>query len=135
MDKFRSLTLLRWWAVAWFVLGFGAALASPLIQPRTMELVCSNASGATLVVHHAGSNAVLDTVGMDCSLCLPSMEPPQPAVLTVPGWPITHSVPLPPPRVVAVAPTAAPPPARAPHFPLALPERGHHERQEREPEP
>ena len=64
MDKLRSLNLLRWWAVAWFVLGFGAALASPLIQPRTMELVCSNASGATLVVHHAGSNAVLDTVGM-----------------------------------------------------------------------
>lgn len=116
MDKLRSLNLLRWWAVAWFVLGFGAALASPLIQPRTMELVCSSASGATLVVHHAGSNAVLDTLGMDCSLCLPSMEPPQPAVLTLPGWPITHSVPLPPPRVVAVAPTAAPPPARAPPF-------------------
>ena len=116
MDKFRTLNLLHWWAVVWFVLGFGVALASPLIQPRTMELVCSNASGASLVVHASG-NAVMDAQGMDCPLCLTSTEPPQHLVQTPRGWANTHPVPLPPPRVVAVAPTAAPPPARAPPFP------------------
>ena len=116
MDFLRLLNRQRRWIVAWFFLSLGAALAAPMVQARTMELVCTGGNGLSLVVHSSDGKAAPDTLGMDCSLCLPSMEPPQPAVLTVPGWPITHSVPLPPPRVVAVAPTAAPPPARAPPF-------------------
>ena len=114
MDTLRSLNRLRWWIAAWFIFSLGAPLASPLVQPRSMELVCSAGSGATLVVHAKTGNAVLDTLGMDCGLCLLGSAPPQPAAHAQPALPIVHSQPAPPPEAPAIAPMAAPPPARGP---------------------
>ncbi|GAO24379.1 hypothetical protein ALISP_4199 [Alicycliphilus sp. B1] len=92
MDTLRSLNRLRWWIAAWFIFSLGATLASPLVQPRSMELVCSAGSGATLVVHAKTGNAVLDTLGMDCGLCLLGSAPPQPAAAR-PACPANRSLP------------------------------------------
>jgi hypothetical protein len=79
-----------------------------------MELVCSASNGATLVVHAKTGNAVLDARGMDCALCLLGSAPPQPAAHTRPVLPVIHSLPVLPPEMQAIAPMAAPPPARGP---------------------
>lgn len=114
MDILRSPNRLRWWIVAWLFCGLGAALASPLVRPHSMELVCSAASGATLVVHAKTGNAVLDTLGLHCLLCLPGSVPPPPAHRAPPALAVAMAPPALPPGAPPPAPTAAPPPARAP---------------------
>ena len=114
MDTLRSLNRLRWWVVVWLVFSMGATLASPLVQPRTMELICSSGSGATLMVHSGSGNAVLDTLGMDCALCLLGAAPPQPASRIQPPLAVADFTPPPPHEVPALSPMAAPPPARGP---------------------
>ncbi|WP_404300007.1 DUF2946 family protein [Alicycliphilus denitrificans] len=114
MDTLRSLNRLRWWVVAWLVFSMGATLASPLVQPRTMELICSSGSSMTLMVHAGGGNAVLDTLDRDCVLCLLGAAPPPPAARILPPLAVTDFTPPPPPDVPTLPPMAAPPPARAP---------------------
>lgn len=114
MDTIRSLNRLRWWVVAWLVLSLGAALASPLVQPRAMELICSTGSGATLVVHSGSDGAVLDPLNPDCALCLLGAAPPQPPAALPPPLAATDFAPPQPPDRPGPPATAAPPPARAP---------------------
>lgn len=115
MDTLRSLNRLRRWVVAWFMFSMGAAIASPLVQPHTMELVCSGVSGSALVLHTQTGNAVLDTLDKDCALCLLGSAPPLPTpCIQPPPLAAAHNTPLPPAQVHAMAPMAAPPPARGP---------------------
>lgn len=119
MDTLRTLNRLRWSVVAWFVLSLGVTLASPLVQPRSMELVCSGASGSTLVMHAKTGNAVLDALDKDCALCLLGSAPILPAPQIQPPLAADHAPPAPPPQVHAIVPMAAPPPARGPpHHPV-----------------
>ncbi|MBS0607991.1 MAG: hypothetical protein KGM60_07015 [Comamonadaceae bacterium] len=114
MDSLRSPDRLRWWIVAWFIFSLGATLATPVVQPRGVELVCSAIHGAALVVHGDTGNAVLDTLGMDCPLCLLGSAPPQRTANTPSTLPHVHVAPVAPPLVFAMAPMATPPPARGP---------------------
>ena len=114
MDTIRSLNRLRWWVVAWLTLSLGAALASPLVQPRAMELICSGGSGTTLVVHSGSGNAALDSLNPDCALCLLGSAPSQPPATLPPTLAVTDFTPPQPPDRLHLPPMAAPPPARAP---------------------
>lgn len=115
MDILRFPNRLRWWIVAWLFCGLGAALASPLVRPHSMELACSAASGTTLVVHAKTGNAVLDALDLNCLLCLPgSPPPPPPACHAPPTLAVAMPPPAQPPGAPTPTPTAAPPPARAP---------------------
>lgn len=70
------LSLLARLALAWFALVLGVAGASPLVQPRPMQLVCGADGGVRLLVD-AGSG--LGDTGrlhqLDCALCLPAHAP------------------------------------------------------------
>ena len=122
MDFFRLLNRQRRWIMAWFLLSLGSALAAPLVQPRTMELVCTSGSGASLVVHSSSGSAVLDTLGMDCPLCLLGATAPPPARPFLGASPLPHYTFTPPSVAHALPPMAAPPPARAPPvFPSVYP--------------
>jgi hypothetical protein len=114
MDILRFPNRLRWWIVAWLFCGLGAALASPLVRPHSMELACSAASGTTLVVHAKTGNAVLDALDLNCLLCLPGSAPPPPACHAPPALAVAMPPPAQPPGAPTPTPTAAPPPARAP---------------------
>lgn len=114
MDTIRSLNRLRWWVVAWLTLSLGAALASPLVQPRTVELICSSSGGAALVLHLASGDAVPDTQDQDCAWCLLGAAPPQPPAALLPRLAVTDFAPPEPPDRHCLPPMAAPPPARAP---------------------
>ena len=117
MQGFRSVHSLRLWVLAWFVLALGAAVASPLVQPRTLELICAGAGGPAKLVAHAtdGLAAPADAAGgMQCPACLPVDTPPSAAPAAAPALAIP--APPPDPRRTSVALLTVPlgPPARAP---------------------
>ena len=117
MKEARILFSLRMWVVAWFVLALGVAVASPVVQPRTMEIVCVG-TGATKILLHTDAGVLeLGAHGTECPLCLLSGPP---AALAPPlnflFAPLAHASVL---RFVSpvVVATAVPPPARGPPSP------------------
>lgn len=61
--------------VAWFVLSIGAAVASPMVSPHSMVMLCT-ANGVSLVKVTPGDTAntpdggtVSGSAAMDCPLC------------------------------------------------------------------
>jgi hypothetical protein len=98
----------------WFVLSLGAAVASPVVNPQAVELVCSSAGAVKVVVQTDDGAQELGTSHMDCPLCmLTGAPPPTPAVALPSPLPLAHAVqPIPAARIAAA--TAAPLPARGP---------------------
>jgi len=76
MQWLRSTRSLTHLALVWFVLAFGAAVASPLIKPEALTLVCSANGGIKLLASSSdadepGSDQATPTVHtLDCPLCL-----------------------------------------------------------------
>ncbi len=101
--------------LAWFALVLCVAAASPLVNPRAVQMVCS-ANGAVKLVADNGEE-LFDSSGghtLDCALCLLANTPPQvfAALPALPaGGPEVHS-----PRVTdpILALQGAPLPARGP---------------------
>jgi hypothetical protein len=115
MSALRRARLLASFVLAWFALSLGVAVASPLVQPKPMEIVCS-AAGATMLVVLTDDGAQAPAAGhLDCPLCLPATAPPPalPAVRLPALLPLGHALQSIPAARIAAA-TAAPPPARGP---------------------
>lgn len=106
-------SLIRW-VLLWFALSLGAAIASPLVHPQAMELVCSATGSVKAVVHTDDGAQELGAGHMDCPLCVLAGAPPAtPAVELPTPLPLAHAVqPIPSARIAAA--TAAPMPARGP---------------------
>lgn len=80
MHLLRTSSMLARLILAWFVLTLGAAIASPLVRPQALELVCTAGSTAKLVVLGDGSpDAPSAPHGLDCPLCLHFGTPPSQA--------------------------------------------------------
>lgn len=100
--------------LAWFMLSLGVAFASPLIHPRSMELVCSSTGAIKAIVHTDDGMREESPMAMDCPLCAASGAPPAVIALHLPGpLPLGHSVQSIPSARIAAA-TRAPMPARGP---------------------
>jgi len=115
MSALRRARLLASFVLAWFALSLGVAVASPLVQPKAMEIVCS-AAGATMLVAMTDDGAQAPATGhLDCPLCLPAGAPPPALPLNrLPTLqPLGHAVQSIPAARIAAA-TAAPLPARGP---------------------
>lgn len=120
MNAPRALLSLRRWVLACFVLALGAAVASPLIQPQAMEIVCSGAGTARILVHTDQGSVELGAQGLDCPLCLLDGAAPaatSPRMYESATWlrPVARPVPAPVLTAVAVSP-----PARGPPFSFPL---------------
>lgn len=106
MHRLRQARLLARLVLAWLLLSLGVAVASPLVQPQTMQVLCSPASGGFKLITLDGDGApVSDTHHLDCPLCLPLSAPPPAA------WapPAAHARPhAAPSGVLATAPAAPP---------------------------
>ncbi|MDA8452887.1 DUF2946 domain-containing protein [Acidovorax sp. NCPPB 3859] len=103
--------------LAWWMLAFGMAAASPLLHPQSLQVVCNAAGAAKLVaVQDDGSGLrEMGQHGLDCALCLaPGAPPPAPQVLAVPmEQPLAHVLqPVEAARLAALV--GAPLPARGP---------------------
>lgn len=110
----RSGRALARWVLAWFVLSIGVAVASPVIQPRSMELICSGAGAIKLLIKTDDGVKEASSHTLDCPLCLiASAPPPDPVRVVPPHQPLAYA--LTPRRAAHIhAITAAPLSARAP---------------------
>jgi hypothetical protein len=68
---------LRRFVLACFVLAIGSAIASPLVKPQSMELLCSASGAMKLLVKSSDDDSVESTHTMQCALCMPISTPPQ----------------------------------------------------------
>lgn len=113
----RTLLRLRVWVLAWFVLALGTAMASPIVQPRTIEIVCAGSGATKILLHTDVATVELGAHGTECPLCLVSGAPSELAsLLTHVFAPLAHASALAFISPVVLA-TAIPPPARGPPFP------------------
>lgn len=88
MHALRNSVSLARLVMAWFALTLGLAIASPLVHPQAMELVCTAGGSVKLVVVNGEEGqAVSAQHSLDCPLCLavtppahvsPSWAQPQP---------------------------------------------------------
>lgn len=115
MRTLRHFTILARLVLAWFVLSLGVAVASPIVKPQDVLLVCTG-SGAMKVLVKAddGSTSEVASNSMDCPLCASLAAPPPVARLQAePAQPLAYALQAIPSAHIA-ARTAAPLPARGP---------------------
>jgi hypothetical protein len=114
MQTLRNAHLIARFMLVWFALSIGVAMASPLVKPQAMELICSSAGVMKVLftTDGAGHDAAQPT--LDCPLCAATSAPPplarlaaEPAQLLAYVQPGIAADPL-------AAFPAAPPPARGP---------------------
>jgi hypothetical protein len=113
MQTLRQARALAVGVLAWFVLSLGAAIASPVVQPQTLTLVCSAAGVVKLVAGSDESANPASHSTLDCVLCLALGAPP---VIQSSASVRTHDALAPTALQSAVFAwrTAAPLPARGP---------------------
>jgi hypothetical protein len=118
MQALRNATLLARLVLAWFALSIGVAVASPVVNPQAIELICS---GGVVKLAASGENSGQPATNhtLDCPLCAPLVAPPAAAQGQAQPLPLGHVLrSIPAARIAAL--TAAPPPGRGPPAPLAI---------------
>lgn len=117
MQRLRQARFLARLVLAWFALAIGVAVAAPLAQSPSMELVCSGGVMKLLVKADDGG-APAATHTLDCPLCASVAPPPAPvsaATALLPIGEVLRSIPARSPAAQAAAPL----PARGPPSLLA----------------
>jgi hypothetical protein len=114
MQHLRNAHSIARFVLVWFALTIGVAIASPIVNPQAMQLVCS-ASGGTkvLVANDDGSPAVASHT-LHCPLCAGvGAPPPVVSVKFDPVQPLAYVLqPIASTHIASA--TAAPMPARGP---------------------
>ncbi len=114
MQTLRNAHLLARFVLVWFALSIGVAIASPLVKPQAMELICSGMGVMKLQIQGDDGSSDLKANTLDCPLCATSCAPPPFARLTPePVQPLAYVLQSIPSAILAAL-TAAPPPARGP---------------------
>ena len=114
MDYFRHTQTLARLVLVWFVISVGVAIASPLVVPKAMDLVCTTGGAMKIVSSDDADKAESTTHTMDCALCMAVGIPPAPmgSQFTKPS-PLAHA--LHPIEAAHIAAATAPPlPSRGP---------------------
>ncbi len=115
LHSLRSSTNLARLVLAWFLLTLGVAMASPLVAPSAMELVCSAGGAVKLVaVDRDGDAPSAGPHALDCVLCLGTALPMQAPLASPEGvHPLEHALaPIEAARIASLA--GAPLPPRGP---------------------
>ncbi|SCK34729.1 hypothetical protein VAR608DRAFT_3110 [Variovorax sp. HW608] len=114
MDPLRRARRLVSFVLMWFALSLCAAIASPVVHPQAMELLCSGTGAVKVVVHTDDGIQEMGASHFDCALCMVAGAPPPSPVISLPSTqPLSHAVRSMPAARLAAA-TAAPLPARGP---------------------
>ena len=114
MQTLRRARFLASLVLVWFALSIGAAIASPLVRPQSMELICSGSGAMKLLVKTSEGGTAPAPHSLECPLCA-SLGAPPPAAPATGCGPAVSS-----PSLQASVPecfaarTAAPPPGRGP---------------------
>ena len=115
MQTLRHAQQLARLVLVWFMCALGVAVASPMVHPQAMELVCSSGGAVKLLVKTDNGVQEMGAHSLDCPLCLVGGAPPQqaapmPAAPVQPLAYVLRSI----PAARLAARTAAPLPARGP---------------------
>lgn len=119
MQTLRNAQLLARFVLVWFALSVGVAIASPLVQPKSMQLVCSAAGAITVQFDQAdGDISASQANTLDCPLCAAAgAPPPQVALQVLAPMGLTYALQIPTDAQRTVR-TGAPFPPRGPPAPL-----------------
>lgn len=113
MQQLRNTIQITRLVLVWFALSVGVAIASPVLNPAGMDLVCTG-TGTMKLVLQGDDGAAASSLTLDCPLCA-SISAPPPALnnaLTQPS-PLAHA--LQPVASAHIAALTAPPlPSRGP---------------------
>ncbi len=115
MQSLRNAHSIARFVLVWFALSIGAAIASPLVKPQAMELICSGAGVMKVLVKTDEGNKDVVSYSLDCPLCASTSAPPPPPVSlsAEPAQPLAYVLRSIPAAHIAAL-TAAPLPARGP---------------------
>ena len=112
LQALRHAHQLTRFVLVWFALSLGVAMASSLVAPKAMDMVCASGGVMKLVASADGNEA--PSSAMDCPLCMSVAFPPAPlAQQAVKPSPLAHA--LQPIAAAHIASATAPPlPSRGP---------------------
>ena len=115
MQFLRNAHLLARFVLVWFALSIGVAIASPIVKPQAMELICSGSGVMKVLVKTDDGTREVASYTLDCPLCVTnSAPPPADAQMTAePLQPLAYVLQSIPAAHIASL-TAAPLPARGP---------------------
>jgi hypothetical protein len=107
LQSLRNAHRLTRFVLVWFALFVGAAVASPLVKPEAVHLVCSAMGGVKLVQADAAGaevDGVVAQTALDCPACLPLIAPPVADLLApLPTGNLSHVLqPLPAARLASL---------------------------------
>ena len=114
MQALRNAVFLARLVLVWFALSIGVAVASPVIKPQSLELVCSGSGAIKLLAQDGdGSTPAMGHL-LDCPLCVSTAAPP-PAIAQAMLLTEANAIPVQPAIAARIAARASPPlPARGP---------------------
>lgn len=113
MNQLRNAIQITRFVLVWLVLSVGVAVASPVLNPKGTDVVCTGTGMMKLVVQGDDDGAA-SAKTMDCPLCTSITAPPPEfsTALTQPS-PLAHAVqPIAAAHIAAL--TAPPLPSRGP---------------------
>ena len=114
LHTLRSLHGLARLVLAWFVLSLGVAVASPLVNPQSIELICSGSGAIKVLIKTDDGAKEMASHTLDCPLCAHVGAPPPTSQAQLPVvHPLAHAL-RPIPAAHIAARTAAPLPPRGP---------------------
>lgn len=85
LSRLRRARHLARFVLAWFVLSLGVAVASPVVAPKAMQLVCSGPAMKMVVDDGEGGWTDVGHNSLDCPLCATVSGPPAQPVPDVPA--------------------------------------------------
>jgi len=114
MQSLRNAHLFARFVLVWFTLSIGVTIASPIVKPQAMELICTGSGVMKVLVKTDDGTREASSYTLDCPLCVTSSAPPPVARLHVePVQALVHVLQSIPAAHIAAL-TAAPFPARGP---------------------
>ncbi len=114
MQTLRRAHLLTRFVLVWFALALGVAIASPIVKPQSIEMVCSASGSMKLLVISDDGAQELTGNTLDCPLCMTGTAPPPVVQLSAAPQQVLAYVLQSIPAARLAAATAAPLPARGP---------------------
>ncbi|MBX3654026.1 MAG: DUF2946 domain-containing protein [Ramlibacter sp.] len=114
MHRLRTARHLARLVLVWFALSIGVAIASPMVHPQEMELICTGTGAMKVLVKTADGVKEVSSHTLDCPLCASvGALSTFPRVVFEPVQPLGHVLrPVPAAHIAWL--TAAPLPARGP---------------------